>query len=120
MKLAKKYADLIPCYSYQINWSDDDDAFVVHVAELKGCATHGATMEEAMHNALDAVEGWIEVALKQKMAIPEPISKIKASGRFIVRSNPELHQKLIQKSHEEGYATLNKFIINKLEEIVGA
>ena len=50
--------------------------------------------------------------------VPEPIAKIKASGNFLVRSNPELHQRLIRKSHEEGYKSLNKFVVDKLKEIV--
>ncbi len=118
MSLPKKIKELIPYYSYNIHFSDEDEAFVVSVDELAGCMTHGSSASEALEMAHEAVEGHLEVLYLKKLAIPEPISKIKASGDFLVRSNPELHQKLIRKSHQEGYKSLNKFVVDKLEEIV--
>jgi predicted RNase H-like HicB family nuclease len=118
MGLPKKIRELIPYYSYNIHFSDEDEAYVVSVDELKGCMTHGDSAAEALEMAHEAVEGHLEVLLSQKQDIPEPIAKIKASGDFLVRSNPELHQKLIRKSHQEGYKSLNKFVVDKLEEIV--
>ena len=118
MGLSKKIKDLIPYYSYNIHYSDDDEAFVVSVSELAGCMTHGNSPSHALKMAREAVEGHLEVLVSQKQPVPEPISKIKASGDFLVRSNPELHQKLIRKSHEEGYKSLNKYVIDKLEEIL--
>lgn len=118
MGLPKKVKELIPYYSYNIHFSDEDDAYVVSVTELVGCVTHGDSLAEAMEMAHEAVEGHLEVLLSQKQEIPQPISKIKASGKFLVRSNPELHQRLILKSHEEGYKSLNKFVVDKLEKII--
>lgn len=118
MALPKKIKELIPYYSYNIHFSDEDNAYVVSVDELTGCMTHGDSAAEALEMAHEAVEGHLEVLLSQKHDIPEPIAKIKASGDFLVRSNPELHQKLIRKSHQEGYKSLNKFVVDKLEEIV--
>jgi predicted RNase H-like HicB family nuclease len=118
MALPKKIKELIPYYSYNIHFSDEDEAYVVSVDELTGCMTHGDSAAEALEMAHEAVEGHLEVLLSQKQHIPEPISKIKASGDFLVRSNPELHQKLIRKCHQEGYKSLNKFVVDKLEEIV--
>lgn len=118
MALAKKYRELIPYYSYKIHWSDEDNAYVVAVEELSGCMTHGDTMEEAVKMAHEAVEGYLEAWLEDHSDVPEPIAKIKVSGQFLVRGNPELHRKLIRKSHQEGYKTLNKFLVDKLEEIV--
>lgn len=118
MALPKKIKELIPYYSYNIHYSDEDKAYVVSVNELAGCMTHGDSAVEALEMAHEAVEGHLEVLLSRKQDIPEPISKIKASGDFLVRSNPELHQKLIRKSHQEGYKSLNKFVVDKLEEIV--
>ncbi len=118
MALPKKIKELIPYYSYNIHYSDEDKAYVVSVDELASCMTHGDSAAEALEMAHEAVQGHLEVLLSQKQDIPEPISKIKASGDFLVRSNPELHQKLIRKSHQEGYKSLNKFVVDKLEEIV--
>lgn len=35
-------------YSMIIEWSDEDNAFIVTVPELPGCRTHGATYEEVV------------------------------------------------------------------------
>ena len=118
MGLSKKNKDLIPYYSYNIHYSDEDEAFVVSISEIPGCMTHGDSPIQALKMAHEAVEGHLEVLVSQKQSVPEPISKIKASGDFLVRSNPELHQKLIRKSHEEGYKSLNKYVVDKLEEIL--
>ncbi len=42
-------------YSLVIAWSEPDHAFVVRVPELVGCVTHGATYEEAVAQAQDAI-----------------------------------------------------------------
>ncbi len=63
---------------------------------------------------LDAVEGHLEALIKMKQKVPEPISKIKVSGDFLVRSTPEFHKRLIEEAHREGFKTLNKYVLSKL------
>lgn len=118
MALPKKVKHLVPYYSYSIHYSDEDEAYVVSVLELPGCMTHGNSPEEALKMGHEAVEGYLEVLHSNKLEVPEPIAKIKVSGDFLVRSNKELHQKLIQQSHREGYKSLNKFVVDKLEQLV--
>ena len=59
-------------YEIIIFWSDDDRAFVADVPELPGCMAHGATNAEALRNAQEAIELWIETAREDGRAIPEP------------------------------------------------
>ena len=40
--------------------------------ELPGCAAHGATQEDALGNALDAIRLWIDTAKEFGDPIPEP------------------------------------------------
>lgn len=47
-------------YSLDIRWDPRDNIYVVRVPELPGCATHGATYEEAVANAQEAIETWVE------------------------------------------------------------
>lgn len=118
MTLPKKIKALIPYYSYNMHYSDEDKAWVVSVVELPGCMTHGDDPAHAMKMAREAAELYLETCLEQGESIPEPLSKINVSGEFIVRSNPELHRKLIQKAISEGYKTLNKYVVAYLEELV--
>jgi predicted RNase H-like HicB family nuclease len=59
-------------YEIIIFWSNDDQAFVADVPELPGCMAHGATYEEALANAKDAMGLWIETARDLQRSIPEP------------------------------------------------
>jgi predicted RNase H-like HicB family nuclease len=59
-------------YEVIIYWSKEDDAYVAEVPELAGCAAHGASQEEALHNAQDAIGLWVETAREFGNPIPEP------------------------------------------------
>jgi predicted RNase H-like HicB family nuclease len=61
-----------PHYSMIIEWSDEDDAFIVTVPELPGCITHGETYEAAVQRGKEVIEGWIEAAQADGQPIPEP------------------------------------------------
>ncbi len=59
-------------YSVNIQWSDENQAFLVDVPELPGCHTHGDTYEEAIKNAVEVIELWIETAKDLGWPIPAP------------------------------------------------
>lgn len=59
-------------YSMNIQWSNRDNAYIVTVPELPGCKTHGETYKEAVNNGIEAIEAWIEDAIKDGDPIPEP------------------------------------------------
>ena len=65
-------AEVTHRYSLLIEWSPEDDAFVATVPDLPGCRTHGATYEEAVRQARDAIESWIDAARADGEPIPEP------------------------------------------------
>jgi predicted RNase H-like HicB family nuclease len=59
-------------YSLIIEWSDEDDAYIVTVPELPGCRTHGSTYEDAVKQAQEAIEVWIDSALAAGDPLPPP------------------------------------------------
>ena len=59
-------------YEVLIYWNDEDGIFVAEVPELPGCTAHGATQEEALKNAQDAMKLWIDTAKEFNDPIPEP------------------------------------------------
>jgi predicted RNase H-like HicB family nuclease len=63
-------------YEIIIYWSDDDHAFIAEVPELPGCATDGATYQEAIANAEVVIEEWIETARELGRSIPEPKGRL--------------------------------------------
>lgn len=61
-----------PKYHINLFWSDRDDSWVADVPDLKSCAAFGDTPEEAIAEARLAIQGWIETALANGLAVPEP------------------------------------------------
>lgn len=60
---------------------DEDDRVVARVADVPGCVTDGATREEALHEADDALEEALAVLIELRRDIPEPSP---ARGRPLV------------------------------------
>ena len=58
-------------YSMNIQWDEEDNIYIISVPELK-VKTHGKTYEEAIKNALEVIELWLEVATQDGRPIPAP------------------------------------------------
>ncbi len=59
-------------YETIIYWSEEDQSFIADVPELPGCMAHGATPEEALKNAQEAMQLWLDTAREFGDPIPEP------------------------------------------------
>jgi predicted RNase H-like HicB family nuclease len=59
-------------YAIVIQWSEEDQAYLACAPELPGCITHGETYEEALKNAQEVIELWIEAAQETGQSIPSP------------------------------------------------
>jgi excisionase family DNA binding protein len=64
--------------SYQmiVNWSEEDQTYLVEVPELPGCMADGATRQEAIANAEIVIQEWLETAQDLKRPIPQPQSTL--------------------------------------------
>ena len=63
-------------YELIIYWSEQDKAFVVEVPELSGCMADGATYQEAVANAQEVIQEWIETAQSLSRPIPAPKGRL--------------------------------------------
>jgi predicted RNase H-like HicB family nuclease len=61
-------------YKYEtiIYWSEEDQSFIADVPELPGCMVHGASPDEALANAQEAMRLWLDTAREFGDPIPEP------------------------------------------------
>ena len=66
--MSKKYEH----YSMVIQWSEEDQVFIVTVPELPGLKTHGKTYEEAARNGQEVIELWIDASIEWGHPIPPP------------------------------------------------
>lgn len=63
-------------YELIIYWSEIDQAFIVEVPELPGCAADGQTYQEAVQNVEVVIQQWIETAQELGRPIPEPKGRL--------------------------------------------
>ena len=112
---AKEYLKLP--YKIIIQEKNDESGhyYYATVAELKGCMSDGATVEQAYKNIHEAMELHIECLLDENMEIPLPETHQteKYSGRFLTRIPKELHANLAQAAQQQG-VSLNQLVLYKL------
>ena len=60
----------MPHYANIVFWSDEDDAWVADVPDLRSCSAFGATPEEAVAEVRVAMEGWLASAREAGHPIP--------------------------------------------------
>jgi predicted RNase H-like HicB family nuclease len=72
MSIGDNNKALLGRYSITIEWSDEDDVYVVTFPEFPSCHTHGATREEALKNAQEVLELLIEANEEWEQPLPPP------------------------------------------------
>ena len=60
-------------YKMEIILDKEESGFVAILPELPGCITVGETIEEIVHNILDAKRAWLEAKMEERSVIPEPL-----------------------------------------------
>ena len=63
-------------YEIIIFWSEEDEAFLAEVPELPGCMADGKTYQEALENAEQIIDEWIETAQEEGRPIPQPKGRL--------------------------------------------
>jgi predicted RNase H-like HicB family nuclease len=61
-------------YSMVIQWSEEDQLFLVHLPEFpwQQFHTHGRTYEEAAKNGQEVIEAFVEMLTEEDKPLPEP------------------------------------------------
>jgi len=70
-------------YEIIIFWSKEDKAFIAEVSELPGCMADGQTYQEALSNAEQIIQEWIETAEALGRAIPEPRGRLAYAWKWV-------------------------------------
>jgi predicted RNase H-like HicB family nuclease len=63
-------------YEIIIFWSAEDNAFVAEVPELPGCMADGNSYQEALSNAEQIIQEWIDTANELGKSVPEPKGRL--------------------------------------------
>jgi predicted RNase H-like HicB family nuclease len=60
-------------YHINVFYSEEDEAYIADIPDLKYCSAFGASPEEAVHEVTIAKEAWLQVARDEGLPIPEPL-----------------------------------------------
>lgn len=76
----KYYAKLTP---------QPEGGYLVEFPELRGCLTEGDSRAKALHNASEALDGWLEAHFNRTQSVPLP--KVKRGKNFYpIKVDPQI------------------------------
>jgi predicted RNase H-like HicB family nuclease len=64
-------------YEIILYWSEEDRAYIAEVPELAGCMADGPTAKDALHNAEEIIQEWLDTAGELGRAIPKPKGRLR-------------------------------------------
>ena len=60
--------------------AEEGGGFIATVPDLPGCMSDGETPQEALQNAEDAIQSWIEAAAELGHQVPKPTKRFALSA----------------------------------------
>lgn len=109
MKESDKYLKIV-------EWSVEDGCYVGSVPGWIGSCCHGADEVKVYRELNRILEEWIEIYRHDQRPLPAPTSR-SYSGKFVLRTGPELHKALALKALRAG-ESLNTYLVRKLRSVV--
>jgi predicted HicB family RNase H-like nuclease len=107
MKESDKYLKIV-------EWSDEDRCYVGSVPGWIGPCCHGDDEATVFKELCGVVEEWIDIYKKDRRPLPLPTART-YSGKFVLRTGPELHQALTVRAMIEG-ESLNAYVVRALRK----
>ncbi|MCX6004911.1 MAG: toxin-antitoxin system HicB family antitoxin [Chloroflexi bacterium] len=100
-------------YTYRITWSAEDKEYVGLCAEFPSLSWLGKTPEAALQGIRKLVAETVLDMKSNNENIPEPLSLIRYSGKFVVRITPNMHRDIAIQAAEAG-VSINRVVSAKL------
>jgi antitoxin HicB len=97
---------------------DEGSGWMVEFSDFAGIIGTGGTIDEAIKDAMEAKNGWIEILHSEGKEIPQPNSGSKYNGKFVLRMPKSIHKWVDVTASYEG-VSINQFINHVLSEAKG-
>ena len=101
-------------YVKLVEWSAEDGCFIGSAPPLIGKSCHGPDEKKVYAELCKIVDEWIAIYEKDGRPLPEPSAGKEYSGKFVLRTGPELHRVLALRAETEG-ESLNSYVVKKLQ-----
>ena len=109
----KRQRTVLDQYAYRVMWSEEDGQCVGLCSEFPSLSWLDRTPEKALHGIRKVVAEVVQDMQAEGESVPEPISRRRYSGKFVVRVPPEVHRRLALEAAEEDIS-LNRLVSAKL------
>ena len=103
-------------YLKLVCWSEDDRCYVGSVPGWIGPCCHGNDETEVYRDLCRVLDEWIEIYRRDGRPLPPP-TDWDYSGRFVLRTGPDMHRALAVRALSEG-ESLNSFVVKSLKKAV--
>lgn len=100
-------------YTYRVTWSKEDHEYVALCAEFPSLSFLAKNQIAALNGVIRLVLSVMTDMDKNGELLPEPLSERPYSGKFQIRTTPELHRTLAIKA-AENQVSLNRYVNSKL------
>ena len=98
--------------------AEEGGGYLVEYPDVPLCRSDGETIEEAIANGRDALEGSLMCYLQDGKPLPKPSCGQAYSGTFRVRMSKTMHAQIAARAKEEG-VSLNLFVVEAAAEAAG-
>ncbi len=109
MKASDRYLKIV-------EWSEEDGCYVGSAPGWIGPCCHGDDEAKVYRELCDVVDDWIEIYEKDGRPLPPPTAR-SYSGKFVLRTGPELHKALSVRALLEG-ESLNTLVVRALKKSI--
>lgn len=100
-------------YTYRVTWSDEDGEYIGLCAEFPSLSWLASSQEEVLKGIRKLVSEVIVDMKANNEPIPGPIASKRYSGKFTVRTTPDVHRLLAIQAAESN-VSINRFVCGKL------
>lgn len=100
-------------YTYRVTWSPEDGEYVATCLEFPSLSWLDEDELEALRGIRDLVAETVADLRANGEPVPEPLADREYSGRFLVRTTPDLHRRLALEA-AEAKVSLNRYVNAKL------
>ena len=100
---------------------EDGGGYLISYPDFKECISDGETIEEAIENGFDALNGLIETLKILNKTVPLPNSyktDPNVSGKFLIRLPKSLHSSLLNQAKYDNIS-MNTLVVALLAEGLG-
>lgn len=100
-------------YTFRAEWSPETGEYVGMCLEFPSRYSRAPTAHEAIAGIEEAINTEVREMLGEDLTPPPSLTDRRYSGRFVVRTSPQLHARLMVDATEQG-VSFNQWVVQKL------